>query len=625
MRPASEPSRVRASRAFAALVVGALVWPGLSCAKVRQQMDGGAGMGGGAGPAGATGTAGEVATGGVGGAGGGGGIGYAPPCTSACTDFPVAPFLDPGVPADAPTMFAGAPTGVGPCITEPEDGALFPKNWLRPRVKFQPAVAGTLHEIRFHADKEANDVVAYTTRDTWTLPKPIWSDLAAHVQDAPITVTVRALGGGATAVKFTVAPVGAEGSIVYWAADPAELGTQTAAKFSTLQGFAVGDESTITALTVADVQMLTRGANNAPRAVTCIGCHSSTPDGESVAFVDNYPWSMGIAGVKPQRTGKEPSVQYGGYLTPGGEEAIRQPGLGIFSFSRSHWTKGDRIIVAPYYLDKACGRYDQNNPTPRLAWLDAEAPDITGACPVEGTTFGFITRNGDGKGAANPTWSPDGMTIVYSSTNGNQDGRLSKGPTDLFQVPYNDKMGGDATPLPGGSDPAFEEYYPAFSSDGKLVVFDRIPQGGVMYANPQAELFVVRADGSTPTPLRLRANDPPKCGGLVSPGVNNHWAKWAPGLKAPAGMMLPSATPDGAPPNANGKDYYWLIFSSNRYGTPPVTAGGITVQVSQLYATALVVDETGIELYPAIYLWNQHTDKLNTTPAWDAFQIPIIP
>ena len=50
-----------------------------------------------------------------------------------------------------------------------------------------------------------------------------------------------------------------------------------------------------------------------------------------------------------------------------------------------------------------------------------------------------------------------------------------------------------------------------------------------------------------------------------------------------------------------------------------------TVQVSQLYITAVVVDETNVVTpYPAIYLWNQPQNRLNTTPAWENFHIPIV-
>src|SRR5262245_61148281 len=53
---------------------------------------------------------------------------------SVFTDFPANPMIDPGVPANAPALFApqGDPTG-GPCLLEPEMGSLFPRNWLRPR------------------------------------------------------------------------------------------------------------------------------------------------------------------------------------------------------------------------------------------------------------------------------------------------------------------------------------------------------------------------------------------------------------------------------------------------------------------------------------------------------------
>ena len=32
--------------------------------------------------------------------------------------------------------------------------------------------------------------------------------------------------------------------------------------------------------------------------------------------------------------------------------------------------------------------------------------------------------------------------------------------------------------------------------------------------------------------VRLDANDPPACTGKKSPGINNHWAKWAPTVPA---------------------------------------------------------------------------------------------
>ena len=49
-----------------------------------------------------------------------------------------------------------------------------------------------------------------------------------------------------------------------------------------------------------------------------------------------------------------------------------------------------------------------------------------------------------------------------------------------------------------------------------------------------------------------------------------------------------------------------------------------TVYVSQLYITAIVKNEVGYSTYPAIYLYNQPANRLNTTPAWQDFHIPIV-
>ena len=77
----------------------------------------------------------------------------------------------------------GNPSGNGPCVTEPEDGSLFPNNWLPPRVHV-PGNSGYL-KITFHADMESTDLVVYAQGDSWTLPKTIWQNLAAHIVGAP--------------------------------------------------------------------------------------------------------------------------------------------------------------------------------------------------------------------------------------------------------------------------------------------------------------------------------------------------------------------------------------------------------------------------------------------------------
>ena len=43
------------------------------------------------------------------------------------------------------------------------------------------------------------------------------------------------------------------------------------------------------------------------------------------------------------------------------------------------------------------------------------------------------------------------------------------GFADLYAVPYSNRTGGPATPVPGASDPDLEEYYPTYSPDDALL------------------------------------------------------------------------------------------------------------------------------------------------------------
>jgi hypothetical protein len=534
----------------------------------------------------------------------------------------------------------GAPTGSGPCVTEPEDGALFPSNWLRPRIRV-PGSTGLL-KITFHADREANDLVAYATGETWALPKSIWSALASHVVDEDVTVVVQILGGGATAVRFRIAPAAATGSIVFFALDPTQAGKPGIETMSptaivndaSLKGFAPGDEATVDVLKITDVVQQAGTQAGITQASHCTGCHTGTPDGDFVSFVDAWPWSAGFASVKPDAGGK-PGAALPGYA--GGTctswnactsplTFAQFPWAGPMTFSAAHWTAGDRKAVIATQMETIAMPWSTDNSQPgRLAWIDLESTATTTfngrVVPVEGQAFGYLARTGDpNPAAAFPTWSHDGTRIVYASTAcpspgqsngcGTQDGHLLKGATDLYQIPYANKAGGAATPVAGASTNTREEYYPSFSPDDRLIAYTAVPAGQQMYANPNAEIFVVQGSGAT-SAIRLRANDPAACSGKSSPGINNHWPRFAP-----------------VAPTIAGRTYYWLVFSTNHYGLPPVTATfNATTQlvvVSQLYVTAVVVDEFGVTTYPATYLWNQPQNRLNTTPAWEDFHIPAV-
>ncbi|MES1205098.1 MAG: hypothetical protein ABUS79_04100 [Pseudomonadota bacterium] len=512
------------------------------------------------------------------------------PCSGLCRDFPADPIVTAGVPANAPSRFAGAGSGPGPCITEPEEGTLLPNNWLRPRVKVS-APAGALLQIRFHSSKQANDLVVYTTSDVWTMDKAIWRALAGHTVDEPIQVAVRVMGAAgpstASVSSFTIAPVLATGKMVYWALRGFDA---TKVDNTELFGFGVGDEKVASVLKVPQVQQTTSGAS-----FSCIGCHTATPDGAYVGFTGNYPWTNAVASVQSGNTGEMP-----GFLGTAGVDTITRDWRGILSFSGKHWSAGDHIAITSQGTQAV-------DPNASLVWME-----------LDGGATGTILRAGDPAGAAAPHFSHDGTKIVYTSTNANQDGRLGVGTADLYVVPYADRAGGAATRIAGAADPDAAEYYPAFSPDDRLVAFNRLPQAdasfsptgapydGGMYFNPAAEVWVVPAEGGAA--VRLRANDAVACTPPVVPnprvypnktGWDNSWAKWSPEVGV-----------------HQDRKFYWLIFSSYRYDVSPPRG--------QLYMTAVVTTETSVTTYPAVYLWNQDLTTSNHTPAWEAFQIPPI-
>ena len=503
------------------------------------------------------------------------------------TDLPSAPVIDTtggaATPANAAALFAAAAQSAqaGPCLIEPENSALYPRNWLRPSFRWVVPVGQNVFEVRLHVGNQANDLVVYTTQNLWTLPKDLWAALDQDSYDEPMTVTVRggALEGSAvtgvssvSTAAMSIAPVPAPGSVVYW----------TTTSSTALKGFRIGDEVVEPVLTPAQVQQ--------PGGTNCVGCHTATPDGDYASFCilgGGPDWSNTLANIQPGQTGKTAP-----WLGAGASAFLASNAFGISTFSPAHWTTGDRVEISMYQEQS------------ELVWIDLESAQSTGQ-------WGKLALTGDpqqtsGGAAGAPSWSHDGNTIAYVSLASSTTGRLLNGPADIYTVPYNNKLGGAATPVVGANDPKANEYYPAFSPDDKYIVFtkttdvtDAKGQPVSLYDNAGAEVDVVPAAGGKAT--RFVANDPPACV-AQSPGVTNSWPKTAPDV----GVAL------------DGRRFYWVIFSSRR--------DPFAMQEPQLYVTAFVVDSGGnMTTHSALYLWNQPEAEANHTPSWENFGIQYIP
>jgi hypothetical protein len=582
-----------------------------------------------------------------------------PECDKQCTDFPEEAIFEDGLNADVKAVFNQPASGSAPCIIEPADGMLVPANMLRPRVRFTGQ--GSLHQITLHAEREAHDLVVYTTKNPWLIPPEIWQGINRNVYEEDITVTVKTTTGTAapsqSAVKFRIAPVQAGGSMVYWAATTEQPGLDT----TRLLAFGVGEEAVVTVLRPGDVKETMLGDNGqikraeygAPKGqARCVGCHTSTGDGKAVVSGDHWPWNLAVSDISGGKGGRPTDV------TPFGALLLQMPWLGVSTTSRGDWATGKRVLITSAgprnamndtftpnpntpQQDMAFGQSQNQTNRDGLIWIDMAAegtvPTLDGQnddkevgaamLAARGTGWGVIARTGDTRAAVTPDWSHDGQTIAYTSTDSTSDGRIGNNANevDIYTVPYNGGQGGQATPVPGASTPGVAEYYPDFSADDRYLAFTRVQDGrGKIYYHPQGEIYVIPAAGGSAT--RLAANDPPACSGERSPGILNSWPKWSPTVRS---------GPD-ASPNA-GKKYYFVLFSSARQSPFRLGQG----PASQLYlATVVELPNGELRTFPAMYLWNQAFEisdpdaanpavspvqTSNLTPAFDEFLIPPRP
>jgi tetratricopeptide (TPR) repeat protein len=138
---------------------------------------------------------------------------------------------------------------------------------------------------------------------------------------------------------------------------------------------------------------------------------------------------------------------------------------------------------------------------------------------------------------SNPSWSPDGKTIVFARSNAitlksiHERGgvlltaeeckefidRSTLFKFDLYRIPFNNGKGGKPEPLKGASLDGMSNYFAKYSPDGKWIVFCKAKS--FMLLQKDSDLYIIPAEGGEARRLSCNTN------------CMNSWHSWSPNSK----------------------------------------------------------------------------------------------
>ena len=222
-----------------------------------------------------------------------------------------------------------------------------------------------------------------------------------------------------------MAPVDAPGKIVYWA-----LRDDCGTKAGSLKGFGIGEESVQTVLVPSQVKspQQRRSLHRLPRG------HARR---RRRRLLDGPEQLRQQRRRRARRVGRRHAELH--HARRAGEDAALH---GIPAYSKAHWSAGDRIVLL--------------SDTGTLNWVQVDGDRGRPRWPA----------TGDAGKATEPTFSTDGeQRRLRLGPSRSSTGASADGPSDIYAIPYANRAGGGATPLPGASDAGYTEYYPAFSPD----------------------------------------------------------------------------------------------------------------------------------------------------------------
>jgi hypothetical protein len=454
----------------------------------------------------------------------------------------------------APPCAAGTPAIN---IVYPSDGVLVPPNMNVISIHWTPfGTPFTEFEVDFEnsvTDMRVATTCAAQTMDTEQPPQPsggcelalspaMWQAVANQNRGGDaVTITVRGTTNGmcaspsANTVRLSFAQEDLLGAIYYWKSTvTANQGTGGEIWVKSF-GDSVPEQDITTPLGLG----------------TCNGCHALSRDGlRMVINSDDNDSDDEYGDIGATLIDMTAGMPIGGTGNRG--RGPMNPSFGTFYPDHTQFLMSNGLAGAM-------------PPTNVLFLYDGNTDNLLSTLMNVGSAAQVATM---------PDWSPDGKSVIFvipqkvGSWQGSRQGARNDDDHvfggSLYTMPYSGNMQFGAPTLflmSGGEN----NYYPGYSPDGQLVVFDRVAQDTSVptidgcvttpnascpndsFSNPKARLMLTKnMPGSTPIDLE-NANGSPAA---MPVSFSNSWPKWSPFLN-----------------NYKNDKLLWIAFSSTRdYG-----------------------------------------------------------
>lgn len=113
-----------------------------------------------------------------------------------------------------------------------------------------------------------------------------------------------------------------------------------------------------------------------------------------------------------------------------------------------------------------------------------------------------------------PAWSPDGKELLFVKYRSEKDAPIDN--MSIYHVPFNNGEGGAPEPVVSAKGSGDFNYFPAYSPDGRWISFVKGDGSQGVFARPSSDIYILPREGGAAKKLSLNTD-----------GVMDSWHRWA--------------------------------------------------------------------------------------------------